>query len=141
MNSHSWKSHNFQHLMVLRFSSILCSDGLNVTLLNIKRTRTSFTKHQTTGWPKSKFSFSNGYNSETKLFWPHVGKAKMCLRDRSLFTSSAICLQFFKKSLPPPEHILALPIWGQKSLVSELQPFEKGNFDLGHPVIKNVTFT
>ena len=47
---------------------------------------------------------------------------------------SAVCLQFFKKKLPPLKHILALPTWGQKSLISELQPFEKGNFDLGHPV-------
>ena len=40
----------------------------------------------------------------------------------------------FSKKLPPLKRILALPTWGQKSLISELQPFEKGNFDLGHPV-------
>ena len=28
-----------------------------------------------TGWPKSKFPISNGYNSEMNPFWPHVGKA------------------------------------------------------------------
>ena len=32
-----------------------------------------------TGWPKSKFANSNGYNSVNMHFWPHVGKAKMCL--------------------------------------------------------------
>ena len=38
------------------------------------------------------------------------------------------------KKLPTLKRILALWTWGQKSLVSELWPFEKGNFDLGHPV-------
>ena len=35
-----------------------------------------------TGWPKSKFTNSNGYicSSENKHFWSHVGKAKMCLK-------------------------------------------------------------
>ena len=32
-----------------------------------------------TGWPKSKFANSNGYNFVNMHFWPHVGKAKMCL--------------------------------------------------------------
>ena len=102
-----------------------------------------------TGWPKSKFPFSNGYNSENKLFWPHVDKAKMHLRGGRIFQFSkfclhflAVCSQFFKKNkkkknLPPLKHILALSTWGQKSFVSELQPFEKGNFDLSHPVSTN----
>ena len=38
-----------------------------------------------TGWPKSKFLILNDYNSETKHFWPHVGKAKMGLRGGSFF--------------------------------------------------------
>ena len=38
------------------------------------------------------------------------------------------------KKLSPLKCILALLTLGQKSLISELQPFEKGNFDLGHPV-------
>ena len=38
-----------------------------------------------TGWPKSKFANSNGCNSLDKHFWPHVGKAKMCLAGVSLF--------------------------------------------------------
>ena len=33
-----------------------------------------------TGWAKSKLAYSKGYNSKTKHFWPHVGKAKMCFR-------------------------------------------------------------
>ena len=46
------------------------------------------------------------------------------------------CKQIFKnwKKLPPLKRILALSTWGQKCLVSELQPFEIRNFDLGHPV-------
>ena len=34
-----------------------------------------------------------------------------------------------------PKHILALPTCGQKFILSELQPFEIANFDLGHPVV------
>ena len=30
---------------------------------------------------------------------------------------------------------MALPIWGQICTVSEMEPFEITNFDLGHPVI------
>ena len=74
-----------------------------------------------------KISLLIGYNSETKLFWPHVGKAKMRLKCGSFFFQfskiclhfSAVCLQFFKK-LPPLKRILALPTWGQKCLVSKL---------------------
>ena len=65
----------------------------------------------------------------------------MCLRGGSFFQFSkiclhfsAVCLQFFKKKPPPLKHILALPIWGQKCLVSEKEQIEKVNFDLGHPV-------
>ena len=38
------------------------------------------------------------------------------------------------------KNIFALPTWGQESLVSELQPFGKGTFDLGHPVAKHQIF-
>ena len=38
------------------------------------------------------------------------------------------------KKLPPLKPILALPTWGQKCPQTELQSFEIGNFDLGHPV-------
>ena len=38
-----------------------------------------------TGWPISKLPFYKAYNSETKHFWPHVGKAKMRLRGGSFF--------------------------------------------------------
>ena len=40
----------------------------------------------------------------------------------------------FSNKLPPLKHILALPTWGQKRIVSELWSFEIKNFDLGHPV-------
>ena len=41
---------------------------------------------------------------------------------------------FYHKKLPLLKHILALPIWGQKCTQTEVQSFEIGNFDLGHPV-------
>ena len=73
-----------------------------------------------TGWPKSKLPFSKGFNSETKLFWPHVGKAKMRLRGGSFFLKNCKqtaekCKQIFEnwKKLPPLKPILALPMWGQ----------------------------
>ena len=42
----------------------------------------------------------------------------------------------FSKKLPPLKHILALPTWGQKCLVSEIEQIEKVNFGLGHPVLE-----
>ena len=39
------------------------------------------------------------------------------------------------KKLPPLKHILALPTLGQKRTQTEVQSFEIGNFDLGHPVV------
>ena len=44
----------------------------------------------------------------------------------------------FQKKLSPLKRILALPTWGQKCLIPELQPFEIKNFDLGHPVLVNL---
>jgi len=82
---------------------------------------------ETTGWPKSKLPFSKGHNSETKHFWPHIGKVKMHLRGGSFFLKNCKqtaekCRQIFEnwKKLPPLKHILTLPTWGQKCLVSEL---------------------
>ena len=43
---------------------------------------------------------------------------------------------FYHKKLPLLKHIFALPTWGQKCTQTELQPFEIGNFDLGHPVVE-----
>ena len=40
-----------------------------------------------------------------------------------------------EKKLPPLKPILALPTWGQMWILSELWVLEKGNFDLGHPVV------
>ena len=40
-----------------------------------------------------------------------------------------------EKKLPPLKPILALPTWGQMWILSELWVLEKGNFDLGHPVL------
>ena len=39
-----------------------------------------------------------------------------------------------RKKLPPLKPILALPTWGQKCFLSEAEPFEIPDFDLGHPV-------
>ena len=44
---------------------------------------------------------------------------------------------FYHKKLPLLKHISALPTWGQKWTQTELQLFEIGNFDLGHPVVDN----
>ena len=41
---------------------------------------------------------------------------------------------FQHKKLPPLKPILTLQTWGQKCFVSELEPFEITDFDLGHPV-------
>ena len=35
----------------------------------------------------------------------------------------------------PVKYILALPTWGQEYRRSEIEPIEKVNFDLGHPVL------
>ena len=42
---------------------------------------TSFAHWKYTGWLKSKLPFTKGYNSESRHFWPHVGNAKMHLRE------------------------------------------------------------
>ena len=39
-----------------------------------------------------------------------------------------------RKKLPPLKHILALSMQGQKSIVLELETFEKENFHFGQPV-------
>ena len=43
-----------------------------------------------------------------------------------------------EKKLPPLKPILALPTWGQMWILSELWVLEKGNFDLGHPVWREI---
>ena len=40
----------------------------------------------------------------------------------------------FSNKLPPLKHILALPTWGQKCTVSELQAFAIPKFQVKHPV-------
>ena len=47
------------------------------------------------GWPKSEFANSNGYNSENMHFLPHAGKAKVPLGCQSFFE---ICKQTAEKS-------------------------------------------
>ena len=42
-----------------------------------------------------------------------------------------------RKKLPPLKSILALPTWGRKCFLSEAEPFEIPDFDLGHPVISD----
>ena len=36
---------------------------------------------------------------------------------------------------------MALPTWGQRCFVSEAEPFEITDFDLGHPVVSLKTIT
>ena len=43
----------------------------------------------------------------------------------------------FKQTAEKLECILALPTWGQKCILMELQSFEVANFDLDHPVCTN----
>ena len=75
-----------------------------------------------------KLSYSDPMLVKPKCFWEVFSIFE------NLFTFFSCLFTIFQKKLPPLKHILALPTWGQESLVSELQPFEKGNFDLGHPV-------
>ena len=55
-------------------------------LYHYQRISFQFCKHLfeqltcSTGWPKSKFTFSISSVSERRHSWPQVGKAKMCLR-------------------------------------------------------------
>ena len=46
-----------------------------------------------------------------------------------------------RKKLPPLKPILALPTWGQKCFLSEAEPFEIPDFDLGHPVVTEMERT
>ena len=39
----------------------------------------------TTGCPRPEFTERKGYNSETKHFWPHIGKDQMCFRSKQFF--------------------------------------------------------
>ena len=64
---------NFQRLALL-----LCQKMTSVVTHSHKY-------EQCTGWPKSKFEISFGYNSETMHFWLYVSKAKMGLRAVQLF--------------------------------------------------------
>ena len=65
----------------------------------------------------------------------------MCLRGggflKNCKQTAEKCKQIFEnwKKPPPLKHILALPTWSQKCLVSEIEQIEKVNFDLGHPVL------
>ena len=43
-----------------------------------------------------------------------------------------------RKKLPPLKPILASPTWGQNCFLSEAEPFEIPDFDLGHPVYEHV---
>ena len=73
-----------------------------------------------TGWPKSKFAISNGYNSEDTHFWPHVGKAKMCFGGLHLFLKIVNKQLKNENKCRHPKFILALPIWRQKRIFPEI---------------------
>ena len=57
-----------------------------------------------------------------------------CVGEAVVFFNFQKFVYVFQKKLPPLKAILALPMWGQKCIVSELWSFEIKNFDLGHPV-------
>ena len=45
-----------------------------------------------------------------------------------------------RKKLPPLKPILTLQTWGKKCFISEAEPFEIPDFDLGHPVYYLLVF-
>ena len=63
-----------------------------------------------TGWPKSKFANSNGYNSENTHFWPHVVKSKMCFGCLHLFLKIVNKQLKNQNKYRRSKHILVLPI-------------------------------
>ena len=86
-----------------------------------------------TGWPKSKFANSNGYNSENMHLWPHVDKAKMCLGGLHLFSFFS-CLFRILKMNGGFQNTFWLYQHGVKNAYFQLWPFDSATFDLGHPV-------
>ena len=83
------------------------------------------------GDPNQNFPFPRPITLKVSTSDPKLVKPKL-VWEVAVFFWKIVNKQL--KKLPFLKHILALPTWGQKSLISELQPFEKGNFDLGHPV-------
>ena len=73
-----------------------------------------------------KLSISDPMLVKSKCVWEAVVFLKNCKQTAEIFFENW-------KKLPPLKHILALPTWGQKCLISELWPFEIKYFELGHP--------
>ena len=74
------------------------------------------------------------------LNFDHVVKPK-CVRERADFFNFQnfvytfpLFVYNFLNCLPPLNHILALPTWGHKCTVTELQAFEIPKFQTKHPV-------
>ena len=71
------------------------------------------------------FHFSRAYNSEMIHFWPHVAKAKMCLKGVHLIWIVNKKLKIVNKQLKkqnkcmPLKHIFDLPTCGQKWIIDE----------------------
>ena len=92
----------------------------------------------------SKLGFPKVYCCSTEMvhIWPYVDIANMCLRSNrffsifmNLFTFSAACLQFFKKSLLNTFWLYE-QILGKKCSVSVLHPFTF-DFSIGTPCTSN----
>ena len=103
-------------------------------------------KFQLTGCSVWKMDISNGCSTETVHIWPHVGKAKMCLRGGSFFRFSkiclhfsAVCLQFFKKTATSQTH------FGLTNIGSNIHRFSATaiwniHFSNGTPCIIDLSF-
>ena len=93
------------------------------------------------GDPNQNFPFQMAITLKLSYSDPMLVKPK-CVWEAAVFPNfwkfvyifQLFVYNFSKKKLPPLKHILALPTWGQKCLVSEIEQIEKANFDLGHPV-------
>ena len=61
-------------------------------------------------------------------------------RDQGLQKDFESCFSSCHKKLPPLKPILTLQTWGQKCFVSDSEPFEITDFDLGHPVSNELIY-
>ena len=89
------------------------------------------------GWPKSKVATSNGCDSESKHFWPYVGKVKMGLRGKQFLKNceqtAEKCKQIFenwKKTATSQTHF-GFTNMGSKELIFRVIAIWKGKFWFG----------
>ena len=82
------------------------------------------------------FGFEPGTSSIAVQYPNHQNMEPDDENRQFLVSISKVCKNqlILKKKLPPLKHILALQLWVLICIVSELQSFEIGKFDLGRPV-------